>query len=96
VHYIPTAAALEGRRVLGQQLRRLRQEQKFTQERLALAVGMDRSFYVEVELGRHSLSTDRLCDLADALNVGPADLLIEGSDQHDKDADCTAGTDQHD
>lgn len=61
--------------MLGLQLRRLRQGQKLTQERLALAVGMDRSFYVEVELGRHSLSVDRLCDLADALNVSTAQLL---------------------
>ena len=46
-----------------------------TQERLALAANIDRSFYVDVENGKHSLTVDRLFAVADALRVKPARLL---------------------
>lgn len=46
-----------------------------TQEQLAHAAGLDRSFYVEVETGKHSIAVDRLFDLATALHINPKDLL---------------------
>ncbi|MSY83721.1 MAG: helix-turn-helix domain-containing protein [Actinobacteria bacterium] len=48
-----------------------------TQEALAAAAGMDRSFLVDVETGRHSLMLDRLFDLAAALNASAADLIAD-------------------
>ena len=50
-----------------------------TQEQVALAANLDRSFYVDVENGHHSLTVDRLFAVADALGVKPARLL-EGID----------------
>lgn len=50
-----------------------------TQERLALAADLDRSFYVDVENGHHSLTVDRLFAIADALRVR-ASRLLEGID----------------
>lgn len=46
-----------------------------TQEKVALAAGLDRSFYVEVETGKHSLTVDRLFAIADALDATAASLL---------------------
>lgn len=75
--YQPTAEALEGRRLVGRRLRELRTERGLTQETLADAAGMDRSFVADVERGRHSLMLDRLFDLAKALDVS-AGALLEG------------------
>jgi transcriptional regulator with XRE-family HTH domain len=46
-----------------------------SQEALAEKAGLDRSFLVEVETARHSVSVDRLWDVADALGVHLVALL---------------------
>ena len=46
-----------------------------TQEALAAAAGMDRSFLAEIEGGRTNPSLDTIHRLADALDVQPADLF---------------------
>ena len=73
--YVPTSAAIAGRIEFGSKLRALRLERDFTQERLALEAGLDRSFLVEVEAGHHSLMLDRVFDLAAALGVSASDLI---------------------
>lgn len=65
------------RRQLGDTIRATRLAAGLTQEKAAIAAGLDRSFYVEVETGKHSLTVDRLFAIADALNV-PAARLIDG------------------
>lgn len=70
----PDRAAVR-RRQLGDRLRARRAVSELTQERLALAAGLDRSFYVEVESGKHSLSVDRLFAVAEALGVTASSLL---------------------
>lgn len=69
--------AARRRRDLGQQLRAQRHAAGLTQERLALDAGLDRSFYVDVENGHHSLTVDRLFAIADALGT-PAHRLLTG------------------
>lgn len=66
---------LERRAAFGARLRELRTSAGLTQERLAERAGFDRSFYVEVERGKHSLLLDRVFDLADALEVDVSDLF---------------------
>lgn len=68
--------AARRRRQLGDTIRATRLAAGLTQEKTALAAGLDRSFYVEVETGKHSLAVDRLFDIADALDV-PASRLLE-------------------
>ena len=59
----------------GHALRDARQAAGLTQEAVANAAGMDRSFYVEVENAVHSTTLDRVCELADVLGVPLADLV---------------------
>jgi transcriptional regulator with XRE-family HTH domain len=69
--------AARRRHELGHQLRAQRQAAGLTQEQLALDAGLDRSFYVDVENGHHSLTVDRLFAIADALGT-QADQLLAG------------------
>lgn len=73
---IPESDVVVRRRAeLGANLKKWRAVRRMTQERLALAANIDRSFYVDVENGKHSLTVDRLFAVADALRVKPARLL---------------------
>lgn len=46
-----------------------------TQEQVANRANLDRSFYVDIEHGRHSVSLDRILEIADALDIEPARLF---------------------
>ncbi|ALI56525.1 hypothetical protein IMCC12053_2578 [Celeribacter marinus] len=48
-----------------------------TQEQLALAAKMDRSYVSEIELAKNSASIDVLERIADALDVDPKELFNE-------------------
>lgn len=63
------------REEFGRRLRELRIARGMTQEQVALAAGLDRAFYVDLENAKHSVLVDRLYDIADALGVGSADLF---------------------
>ncbi|QRY64794.1 helix-turn-helix transcriptional regulator [Gordonia sp. PDNC005] len=56
-------------------MRTLRTSAGLTQERLAERAGFDRSFYVEIEHGKHSLLLDRVFDLAETLDVEIVELF---------------------
>jgi len=57
------------RAAFGRRLRELRETKGLTQTSLAAAAGLNRSFYVRVEHGQHSISVDRLYAIAAALDV---------------------------
>lgn len=65
----PTPDALRGREEFASHLKALRRERGLSQEALAHRAGMDRSFLTEVETCKHSLSVDKVYDLAEALDV---------------------------
>jgi transcriptional regulator with XRE-family HTH domain len=74
----------ERRRAFGQQLRAARERAGLSQTATARAAGMDRSFYVEIENGRHSVSVDRLHDIAAAIGVPIKDLFGEEAAARDQ------------
>jgi transcriptional regulator with XRE-family HTH domain len=76
---MPSEVAARRRQQLGEHIRAARTATGLTQEKTAHAASLDRSFYVEVETGRHSLTVDRLFSIADALEV-PIVSLLEGID----------------
>lgn len=65
------------RREVGRRIRALRMEQGLTQEALALRSGVTRNVLIDVEHGRRGLLYERLFDIADALQVPAADLLVD-------------------
>ena len=62
-------------RALGRRVRILRLTREMTQDDLALAAGMSRSFVSLIEKGTHGVDVVRLLRLAAALDVPLAELL---------------------
>lgn len=61
----------------GRRLRQLRTEQGLSQEALALASGLDRSYVGGVERGERNVSLVNIYKLARALRLLPKDLFSE-------------------
>jgi transcriptional regulator with XRE-family HTH domain len=62
---------------VGDAIRARRLELHLTQEGLALAAGIDRSYIGQLETGRRNLSLLNLFVIADALTVAPSTLLAD-------------------
>lgn len=63
------------RDVLAQNLRRIRAEKDISQEALAHAADIDRTYISSIERGRYAASIDVVGRLAKALGVKPNELL---------------------
>lgn len=61
--------------LFGERVRVLRQARALSQEALALAAGLDRTYIGGVERGERNISLLNIQKIAQALNVSPADLL---------------------
>ncbi len=64
-------------RALGKRVRLLRHTREMTQDELAAAAGISRSFVSLIEHGAHGVDVVRLLRLAAALDVPLSDLLGE-------------------
>ncbi|MBK7568634.1 MAG: helix-turn-helix transcriptional regulator [Bacteroidetes bacterium] len=60
---------------IGDRIRVLRTEANLSQEKLAFASYLDRTYIGSVERGERNISTLNLKKIAKALNVKPSDLL---------------------
>ncbi len=67
------------RDVIARNLRRLRSERSWSQERLALESGLNRTYLSAVERSEQNISTDNIARLADALSI-EAWVLLKPSD----------------
>jgi len=65
------------RKIIGWNLRKLRVAQGLSQERLALAADIDRSYVGRVERGSENVTIDKLEALAKVLGVSASELLAE-------------------
>lgn len=61
--------------MLGDELRKARQEAGMSQEKVALQAGVDRSYLSELENNRWSPTVEMLFRLCDALGVAASDIL---------------------
>jgi transcriptional regulator with XRE-family HTH domain len=71
-------------RALGKRIRLLRRVRELTQDELARAAGISRSFVSLIEKGSHGVDVVRLLRLADALNVSLPELLDLGASEADR------------
>lgn len=67
------------RKVVAANVRRRRMELQLSQERLGELCGLHQTYLSEVEGAKRNLSLDALGQIADALDVPPASLLIPNS-----------------
>lgn len=56
-------------KAFGTCVRRFRIETGLSQEKFALKIGMDRSYYASVESGRRNISIENIKRIADGLNL---------------------------
>jgi transcriptional regulator with XRE-family HTH domain len=66
---------MEMRKVVAQNLRRLRLERGLSQEELALRAGIDRTYISALERGVYSATVTMIGKIADVFGVEPAALL---------------------
>ncbi|MCB5205450.1 helix-turn-helix domain-containing protein [Neorhizobium sp. T786] len=71
---------MDTRQTIGWNLRRLRVEKGFSQERLALEANIDRSYVGRIERGQENVTVSALEALASALLVEVRDLFVEVAD----------------
>ncbi len=67
------------RRVFAANVRRIRTEQRITQERLADLCGLHRTYIGSIERAERNVSIDNMARVAHALKV-PLTALVEGMD----------------
>lgn len=82
---------MDARAIIGWNLRRLRVEQGLSQERLALAAGIDRAYMGRVERGMENVTITTLEAMARVLAVPVAELLAEPDKSAPKPAPLRAG-----
>ena len=60
---------------LGKTIKSLRESKGLSQEDLALASGLDRSYFGGIERGEHNVAVVNLEKIATALGISPRDLF---------------------
>jgi len=65
------------RQRFGDNLRSVRKARGFTQERLAYASGIDRSYVGKIERGEVNLTIEKIYLLANTMECSPKDLIPE-------------------
>ena len=62
---------------LGQRIRELRLKLELSQEKFALKIGMDRTYFSSVESGKRNISIVNLEKIAKGLNISLSELFRE-------------------
>lgn len=60
---------------IGERIRKLRVQIGLSQEKFALKIGMDRTYFASVELGRRNISIINLEKIANGLNIPLSELF---------------------
>lgn len=60
---------------LGNRIRELRQNTGLSQEKFALKIGMDRTYFASVEAGKRNIAIENIKRIADGLNVTLSELF---------------------
>jgi len=60
---------------LGNRIRELRQQAGLSQEKFALKIGMDRTYFASVEAGKRNIAIVNIKKIADGLGVSLSELF---------------------
>lgn len=61
---------------LGLALKQLREEKGISQEKFALSIGMDRTYYASVEAGKRNISLQNIKRIADGFDMPISALFV--------------------
>lgn len=62
-------------KVLGERIRELRSKTGLSQEKFALKIGMDRTYFASVETGKRNIAIRNIKKIADGLGVTLSELF---------------------
>lgn len=60
---------------LGERIKELRKSKGISQEKFALSIGMDRTYFASVEAGKRNISIVNIEKIANGLNVSLSELF---------------------
>ena len=60
----------------GLAIKKLREEPGLSQEKFALSIGMDRTYYASVEAGKRNISLQNIYKIADGFDVSVSALFV--------------------
>lgn len=61
--------------IFGNRIRELRKKANISQEKFALQIGMDRTYYASVEAGKRNISLKNLKKIADGFGISLSDMF---------------------
>jgi transcriptional regulator with XRE-family HTH domain len=73
-------------RAFGLAIRELRKQRGLTQEDLAHASGLDRSYMGGIERGEHNLSLTNILRVGEALDLSPSELFLRFETVRERDS----------
>lgn len=59
----------------GERIKELRKERNLSQEKFALSIGMDRTYYSSVETGNRNVSIENIKKIADGFHISLEELF---------------------
>ena len=59
----------------GSRLKALREEKKISQEKFALSIGMDRTYYASVENGKRNIALENISRIAAGFGISLSELF---------------------
>ena len=60
----------------GLAIKKLREETGLSQEKFALSIGMDRTYYASVEAGKRNISLQNICKIAEGFGMPVSALFV--------------------
>lgn len=60
---------------LGKKIKQLRMKKELSQEKFALEIGMDRTYFASVEAGKRNISICNIKKIADGLEISLSELF---------------------
>ena len=67
---------VEMQKKFGIAIKKLREESGLSQEKFALSIGMDRTYYASVEAGKRNISLQNICKIADGFGITVSALFV--------------------